>query len=118
MGEGGQKKEKKADEGVEQMDRNEVTDVRRPGGMNANIRSVAFSFVLYFCKMRKEGCHFLFDLVANSVFHFQWMKACSQGGATFYLLRFRILQTQSTEEAAIGTSIQNVGVVSAPAAVT
>lgn len=52
MGEGGgQKKEKKADEGAEQMDRNEVTDVRRPGGMSANIRSVAFSFVLYFCKI-------------------------------------------------------------------
>lgn len=49
------------------MDRNEVTDVRRPRGTSANIRSLAFSFVLYFCKTCKEGCHFLFDLVANSV---------------------------------------------------
>lgn len=98
------------------MDRNEVTDVRRRGGMNANIRSVAFSFVLYFCKIVVK-VDAIFCLTEWQIPFFISF-SCSQGGATFYLLRFRISLTQSTEEAAIGTSIQNVGVVSAPAAVT
>lgn len=88
-------KEKKADGGVEQMDRNEVTDVRRPEGTNTNIR------FLFLCGACKDGCQYLFEFAANSAFCSQRMKALAMFNARSFL------QTQPVRGAAVWVSIQN-----------
>lgn len=48
------------------MDRNEVTDVRRPGGTGTNIRFCSVHFCFFLCETCEDGRHFLFDFAENS----------------------------------------------------